>query len=142
MAYPIVPLINGKSYEWADIVVNILGVPVVGITSIEYEEKQGMENIYGAGRFPVSRGYGKVEPTAKITLLMEEVQAIMSVAPLGRIQDIPEFDISVVYIDAALTTVKHKLRNVRFMNNPRTSSSGDTSIPVEIDLIISHVEWI
>lgn len=141
MSYPIVPLINGKSYEWADIVVNILGVPVVGITSIEYEEKQGMENIYGAGRFPVSRGYGKVEPTAKITLLMEEVQAIMSVAPLGRIQDIPEFDISVVYIDAALTTVKHKLRNVRFMNNPRTSSSGDTSIPVEIDLIISHVEW-
>lgn len=141
MSYPIVPLINGKSYEWADIVVNILGVPVVGITSIEYEEKQGMENIYGAGRFPVSRGYGKVEPTAKITLLMEEVQAIMSVAPLGRIQDIPEFDISVVYIDAALTTVKHKLRNVRFTNNPRTSSSGDTSIPVEIDLIISHVEW-
>lgn len=141
MSYPIVPLVNGKSYEWADIIVNILGTPVVGITAIEYEERQGMENIYGAGRFPVSRGYGKVEPTAKITLLMEEVQAIMSVAPNGRIQDIPEFDISVVYIDSALTTVKHKLRNVRFMNNPRTSASGDTSIPVEIDLIISHVEW-
>lgn len=142
MSYPIVPLINGKSYEWADIVVNILGVPVVGITSIEYEEKQGMENVYGAGRFPVSRGYGKVEPTAKITLLMEEVQAIMSVAPLGRLQDIPEFDISVIYIDSALVTVKHKLRNVRFMNNVRSSSSADTSIPVECELILSHIEWI
>lgn len=141
MSYPIVPLINGKSYEWADIVVNILGVPVVGVTSIEYSEKQGMENIYGAGRFPVSRGYGKIEPTAKITLLMEEVQAIMSVAPLGRLMDIPEFDISVVFIDSALTTVKHKLRNVRFMNNDIKSASGDTSTPVEIDLIISHVEW-
>ena len=41
-------LINGKSYEWADIVVNVLGVPIIGITNIEYEEKQGMENIYGA----------------------------------------------------------------------------------------------
>ena len=60
MAYPIAPLINGKSYEWADIVVNVLGVPIIGITNIEYEEKQGMENIYGAGRFPVSRGYGKI----------------------------------------------------------------------------------
>lgn len=142
MAYPIVPLINGKSYEWADIAINILGVTIVGVTSIEYEEKQGMENIYGAGRFPVSRGYGKVEPTAKITLLMEEVQAIMAVAPLGRIQDIPEFDISVIYLDSALVTVKHKLRNVRFMSNNRNSSSGDTSVPVEMDLILSHVEWI
>lgn len=142
MSYPIVPLINGKSYEWADIVLNVLGSPIVGVTAIEYEEKQSMENIYGAGRFTVSRGYGKVEPTAKITLLMEEVQSIMAVAPLGRLQDIPEFDISVVYLDAALVTVKHKLRNVRFMNNPRTSASGDTSIPVELELILSHVEWI
>lgn len=141
MAYPIVPLINGKSYEWADIAINVLGVTVIGVTSIEYEEKQGMENIYGAGRFPVSRGYGKVEPTAKITLLMEEVQALMAVAPLGRLQDIPEFDISVIYLDAALVTVKHKLRNVRFMSNTRTSASGDTSIPVDLELILSHVEW-
>lgn len=141
MSYPTIPLINGKSYEYADIIVNILGVPVVGITAIEYSEKQNMENIYGAGKFPVSRGYGTIEPTAKITLLMEEVQAIMSVAPLGRLMDIPEFDISVVFLDSALTTVKHKLRNVRFMNNDIKSATGDTSIPVEIDLIISHVEW-
>ncbi len=141
MAYPLTPLINGKSYEWADIIVNILGVPVVGITAIDYEEKQGMENIYGAGRFPVSRGYGKVEPTAKMTILMEELENIQSVAPNGRLQDIPEFDISIVYLDIANSTRVHKLRNVRFMNNNRRSSSGDTSIPVEIDLVLSHIEW-
>jgi len=142
MAYPIVPLINGKSYEWADIVVNVLGVPVVGITSIEYEERQSMENIYGAGRFPVSRGYGRVEPTAKITLLMEELENIQTVAPQGRIQDIPEFDIVVVYLDAANVTRKHTLKNVRFMNNKRAVNSGDTSIPVELDLIISHIQYV
>lgn len=142
MAYPLVPLINGKSYEWADIVVNVLGLPIVGITNIEYEEKQNMENIYGAGRFPVSRGYGKVEPTAKMTILMEELENIQSVAPLGRIQDIPEFDIVVMYLDAALVTRKHILKNVRFMNNKRASSSGDTSIPVELELIISHIQYL
>jgi hypothetical protein len=142
MAYPLVPLINGKSYEWADIVVNVLGKPIVGITNIEYEEKQNMENIYGAGRFPVSRGYGKVEPTAKMTILMEELENIQSVAPLGRIQDIPEFDIVVMYLDAALVTRKHILKNVRFMNNKRASSSGDTSIPVELELIISHIQYL
>jgi hypothetical protein len=142
MSYPIAPLINGKSYEYADIAINILGVTIVGITSIEYEEKQNMENIYGAGRFPVSRGYGQVTPTAKVTLLMEEIQAIGLVAPFGRIQDIPEFDISIIYLDAALVTVKHKLRNVRFMNNVRSSSTGDTSIPVDCELILSHIEWL
>jgi hypothetical protein len=141
MAYPTVPLINGKSYEYADIIINILGVPVIGTTAIEYSEKQNMENIYGAGKFPVSRGYGTIECTAKVTLLMEEVQSIMGVAPLGRLQDIPEFDIQVIYLDAALTTVKHKLRNVRFMNNGISAKTGDTSIPVELDLILSHIEW-
>lgn len=141
MSYPLTPLINGKSYEWADIVLNIMGVPIVGIVSIEYEEKQNMENIYGAGAYPVSRGYGKVEPTAKITLKMEEVQNIMSVAPLGRLQSIPEFDISVLYLDSALTTVKHKLRNCRFMDNSRKSNHGDTSIDVELTLVLSHIEW-
>lgn len=142
MAIIITPLINGKSYEWSDIQVMILGVPVTGITNIEYEEKQAMENIYGAGENVVSRGYGKVEPTAKITLLMEEVENIMAVAPFGRLNKIPEFDIVVIYIDDALVLRKHKIRNVRFTGNNRKSSTGDTSIPVDLDLIISHIEWI
>lgn len=142
MSYPLIPLINGKSYEWADIQATVLGVPIIGITNIEYEEKQGMENIYGAGRFPVSRGYGKVEPTAKMTLLMEEVENLQTAAPLGRLQDIPEFDIIVMYLDSALITRKHVLKNVRFTNNKRGASSGDTSIPVELELIISHIQYV
>ncbi len=142
MATIIPPLINGKSYEYADIVVNILGVPMVGITSIEYDVKQNMENIYGAGNKPVSRGYGKFEPTAKITLLMEEIENITAAAPLGQIQGIPEFDIVVIFVDAALITRKHVLKDCRFMNNPRNSKSGDTSIPCELDLIISDIKYL
>lgn len=136
------PLINGKSYEWSDIVLNILGVPFAGVTAIEYSETQEMENIYGAGRNPVSRGYGRKVPTAKVTLLMEEVENIQAVAPNGLLMDIPEFDIVVAYIDTALVPRKHKLRNVRFMNNARNSQANNTSIPVELDLILSHIEWI
>ena len=139
---PITPLINGKSYEYSDITLNILGVPIVGITSIEYDETQAMENIYGAGRNPVSRGYGQMTPTAKITLLMEEVESIQAVAPLGKMQDIPEFDIIITYVDSALIPRKHVLKNARFMKNGRSSNTGDTSIPVELDLIISHINWV
>lgn len=139
---PLIPLINGKSYEWADIICNILGVPIVGITAIMYGEKQDMQNIKGAGNRPVSRGYGNIEANAKLTLLMEEVEAIQAVAPAGNIMGIPEFNVTVVYVDAALVTRTHILRNVRFTGNQRDIKQGDTSIGVEMDLIISHVEWV
>ncbi len=142
MATAILPLINGKSYEYADITCIILGIPVVGITSIEYGEESKIENIYATGRFPVSRGVGQVEPSAKITMLMEEVMNIVSAANLGRIYDIPEFDIIVSFTDVSLIPVVHKIRNCRFKNNKISSSTGDTSIPVELDLVISHIEWI
>jgi len=138
----IVPLINGKSYEWSDIILNIMGVPIVGITKIEYEQTQDMQNIFGAGRYPVSRGYGKMESTCKITLLMEEIENIMMVAPLGIIQDIPEFDIIVAFIDPMLVPKIHKVRNCRFKNNVRTTSQGEQSIPVDCELICSHIEYL
>ena len=55
------PLINRKEYGWADIICTIGGVPVTGIVAIKYEEEQEKENVYGAGRHPVSRGYGRVK---------------------------------------------------------------------------------
>ena len=141
MAISILPLINGKSYEFADITCIVLGIPIVGITSIEYGEESETENIYATGRFPVSRGVGRVMPTAKITMLMEEVMNIVSASPTGRIYDIPEFDIIVAYTDLSLIPVVHKIRNVKFKNNKISSSTGDTSVPIEMDLIISHIEW-
>ena len=114
MAYPILPLVNGKAYEWADIQLIILGVPFTGVTSIEYSEPQEMKNDMAAGRFPNARIYGQVTPEAKITLLMSEVEAIQAVAPNGRIQDIPEFDIPVIYLDPNNVTGSHVIKNCRF----------------------------
>lgn len=140
MSYFIQPLVNGKAVEHADIQVSLLGVVITGFTDLEYEEKQEMENVYAAGRYPNSRIYGQIKPTAKITLLAAEVEAIQKVAVNGRIQDVPEFDMAITYIDAAYTTIKHKLRNVRIMNNVRKSSTGGGAILCELELIISHVE--
>lgn len=142
MAVDILPLINGKSYEMADITCIILGIPIVEITAIEYAEEANITNIYSTGRYPTSRGHGLVEPSAKVTMLMQEVQNILSVAPKGRLHDIPEFDIIVAYVDVNLIPVKHKIRNVRFKNNKISASTGDTSIPVELDLVVSHIEWV
>lgn len=135
------PLINGESYSWGQIICNILGVPVIGITAIEYGDDQKIENNYGAGNQPVSRGFGNIEPMAKITLMMEEVEAITRATADGRLQSIPEFDIQVAYLPLNGTPVVHKIRNCRFKNNNRKTKQGATGIEVELDLIPSHIVW-
>lgn len=60
-----IPLINGMLYSWADIVATINGVPLTGITGIEYGDSQDVVNKYGAGRHPVGRAKGRITPTAK-----------------------------------------------------------------------------
>lgn len=140
MATTLIPLVNGKSYEFADIEVIILGVPIVGITAIQYGEDANIENVYGTGRFPVSRGHGQVTPTCKITFLKEEINNIIAVAPQGRVYNIPEFDIIVTYTDTSLIPVTHKIRNCRFKNDMIDTQTGNTSIAVAVDIVCSHID--
>lgn len=136
-----IPLVNGMLYSWADVVVAISGVPVTGITSIEYGEDQEVVNKYGAGRYPIGRAKGRITPSAKITLYQEEVETIQRQAPNGRLQDIASFDIIVTYIpDSGIVTVD-KIRNCQFKANSRKWKEGDTGQEVELELVPSHIEW-
>ena len=142
MSYPIPRLVNGKAYEWADILLNIMGAPMRGALAVEYEEPQSMANVKGPGRFPSARIYGSTDPKASITLLMSDVQALQAVAPLGRLQDIPEFDIVVMYLDPANNTVKDIVRSCRFMTNGRSSAAGDDkAIEVKLDLVTAGIDF-
>ena len=137
-----IPLINGIEYGWADIVLNIAGAPVTGFTGIDYDDDQEVVNVYGAGRYPVGRGKGRITCSGKITLLTSEVIALQKKAPNGRLQDIAPFPIIVSYIpDDGGEVVTDKLRNCQFKTNKRNWAEGDTSKAVDIDLIISHIEW-
>ena len=135
------PLINGRTYDYASIIVNIMSVPVAGITAIEYSDEQEIEDNYGAGTMPVNRGFGKYKATAKLTLFMEEVEAITALAPNGRLQNLPEFPVIVAYVNSGNVPVTHTIQNCRFKNNNRKAKSGDTKIEVELDLICSNIKW-
>jgi hypothetical protein len=63
-----IPLINGNTYSWGDIIFSVAGVPVTGVTGIEYSDNQEVTDNYGAGRYPVSRSKGRISCTGKITL--------------------------------------------------------------------------
>ncbi|MFN4124138.1 MAG: hypothetical protein ACK4GL_12640 [Flavobacteriales bacterium] len=137
------PYINGTRHSWGSIKLNILGRLVTGFTAISYEDSQEKENVYGGSNYPVSRGKGKYEAKASITLLKYEVDALQAALPPGKgLQDIPAFDIPVVYIpegqDGLVTNV---IRNAEFMSNKREWKSGDAFTEVELELIVSHIDW-
>jgi hypothetical protein len=137
-----IPLINGFTYDWGEVIVNIGGVPLTGITAIDYDDDQEVTNNYGAGRYPISRSKGRITCTAKLTLTIEEVRSLSSNAPNRRLQDVLPFDIVVSYLPLDATKVHHdKIMNCQFKKNSRAWAEGDTSKTVELDLIVSHIIW-
>jgi hypothetical protein len=135
------PLVNGQAYAYADIVVTILGQPVAGITSVTYSDSQEVTENFGAGRFPISRGLGKIETEASITIDRTELNAILVAAPDKRLQNIGEFDITVSYVPNASPAVTDILKNCRFKNTPSGGAEGDSNIVSELELAVSHILW-
>ena len=136
-----VPLINGLEYSWGEIVSTIGGVPMIGITAIEYGEDQDVVNHYGAGRYPVSRSKGRITPTAKITLAMGELIGLQAKAPNGRLQDIAPFTVIVSYLPEDGQIVIDTIENCQFKKNSRAWKEGDTRQLVEMELVPSHIKW-
>lgn len=134
-------MINGVAYGWADIKTVIAGIIPAGITAIDYSDKQEITNVYGAGRYPNKRAKGRITSAAKVTLDMEEVLGLQAKAPNGRLQDIAPFDIEVVYTPENGVIVCDRIRNCQFLSNDRKWKEGDTNQSVELELIVSHIEW-
>lgn len=134
------PLINGINYSWANVTINLFGVPVVGITKIDYKRKQKKENNYGIGAQPVSRGYGNFEYEGSIELYTDEWKRIIAASPNRDPLLIAPFNIQIVYGGTGVTIDKDVLRAVEFMEDPLTASQGDTKLLVTIPLIIGAIE--
>jgi len=134
------PLVNGRAYSWADISFNIGGFTPTGVTKIDYDEDEVIEDNYGAGNRPVSRGYGNIKSTASITLHAEEVEAIATKAPGGRIQDLGIFDVTVQFMVGAVIKT-HILKNCQFSKRNIGAGQGDTKLEVELPLNPSHIIW-
>jgi hypothetical protein len=134
------PLINGRAYDYAQIQVTILGVPVAGVSAISYSQEQEKVNNFGAGSNPVSRGHGTIDTSASITISMNDVEAIRDVAPGGSLLAIPAFDVSVTFLNAQ-KVVTHVIKNCEFTNDGMEATQGDTNIERAFDLVASHIVY-
>jgi hypothetical protein len=135
------PLVNGQAYAYADIIVTVLGSPLAGITAINYSDSQEITENFGAGRFPVSRGLGKIQSEASMTIDRAELNALLKAAPKNRLQNIGEFDITVSYVPEGSAPVTDIIKNCRFKNTPSGAKEGDSNVVAELELAVSHIDW-
>lgn len=133
-------IVNGTNYSWNDIKLVLFGVPVIGISKIEYKSKQTKENNYGMGAEPVSRGLGNKEYEGSIDLYVDEWKRIIAAAPNRDPLDIAPFDIQVIYGGTRVLPDVDILQACEFMENPFTAASGDSKIIVTIPLIIGAIK--
>ena len=134
------PLINGRAYSYVDITFVLLGVPLLSITSIDYEETQEKTNNMGTGNRPVSRGEGPIEANASMEISMNDSEALREIAPKGSLLAIPAFDILVVFGNPQ-NVQTHVLKNAAFTSDGHSSTQGDTDLKKSFDLVISDVQY-
>lgn len=131
----------GKVIGWNDVKVHLLGRDLEGITKIEYSDEVSIEAVYGAGNMPVGYSEGNYQATAKITILKEELLGLQRSLPPGmRLQDIPPFDIAVVY-EVNGQVFKDIIRNCKFKNSGTSLSQNDGKTEIDLDLFTTHIDW-
>ncbi len=135
------PFINGVQYNWGQVAIRALGNVFVGVEKISYEDNQEMSMNYGAGNFAIGMAAGKVDCKGSITLYQEEIEALVNASPGRRLQNIPNFDITITFVpEVGQAPVSHTIRNCRFTSNKRDMSTGDTKVVAEIPFIASHID--
>ena len=134
------PLINGKAYDYTQIIMNVLGVDIHSVSSINYTEEQEKANNFGTGNRPVSRGAGAIDCSASFEISMNDVEALRDVAPDGSLLKIPAFDISVTFNNTQ-GVVTHVIKNCEFTSDGVETSQGDTDIKRTFDLTPSHIKY-
>lgn len=135
----ITPLINGVAYNWSNVKLNLFGVPVIGITDIEYARKQKKENLYGYGQEAIARGYGNIENEGSISLYLDEWNKIINAAPNKDPLKIGIFDIQVIFGSSSVNFKQDTLRSCEFVDDPFTGKQGDTKFIIKIPLIIGAI---
>lgn len=134
-------LINGTAYAHSDIVLVILGIPIIEVTEISYSDMQDITLNYATGNEPTSRGFGQVNPTASITIAKKEFDKIRLAAPNGKIQNIPDFPIGVNYATEQGDFTKDRLNRVRFKGQDVSSSQGNSNIYVTLELSVASISY-
>jgi len=121
---------------------NVAGGAIAGITSVKYERDRKIENNYGVGSEPISKGYGNITYTASITMDKNASQELQALSPDGILENLGEFDLVVSFNHPESgATVIDTIRGCVFSNQGTDVSQDDTKIEREYNLNPGKIDF-
>lgn len=131
----------GQVAGWNQHSVVLLGRKLQGISKISYKDETEVEAVYGAGSMPIGIGEGNYKAECGMTLLKEEVEALIAQLPANsRLQDIPPTDVPILTIRGGKKT-KDVIRNFRFTGLGKEVSQNDKSVYLDMPCFCTHIDW-
>ncbi|MCR4442964.1 MAG: hypothetical protein QHH10_12085 [Peptococcaceae bacterium] len=137
-------MINGKKYSWEDITATMPHGVLIDITDIEYSDGKEIEAQYGKGSMPTGYGVGNYSAEGKVSMLREEFNKLLAYAKSQgcTLYTLPPFPITVSYANEDQPMVTDTLKNVKFTKTSVSSSQGDKSVKVDLDIqIVGGIAW-
>lgn len=130
--------VNGKSYDWGDVNLQLPGV-VIEPQEISYDDELEKEVVYGLGSRPRGYGRGNYKASGKLTLLRDDYDTLLDYA---KQQGVPFFalefpKIIVSYANEGDRTRQDILNKVSFSKRSNKAAQGDKSLKVDLDLMIA-----
>jgi hypothetical protein len=135
-------LVNGISYNYASIKINLLGVEPKGIRSINYAAARATQHYYGVGDKPVALGYGNLTFNASFEIQFEDVQAFRDAVRAtseGDITKLAPFDISVSFGNAGQIPKTHTLKQCVFLDDGVQGSTGDGTFVMSYNILPADI---
>jgi len=137
-------LIDNVAYSWSMIQLksSIIGDQggetglFIDCTAIKWSAKRKVENNYGLGGQPRSRGFGNVEYKASIKLPYSTQQLLSSLGK-GTLLSLGQFDLIISWgndLAESVTEETYTLKNCIFNESAMEVKQDDTSIEHEYDL--------
>jgi hypothetical protein len=131
----------GTMVGWNSITMNIFGREMEGISEISYDDDQDISLAYGGGKYPIGKKKGNYIPSTKYKFFVEELMALQKQLPKGtRIQDIPDFDITIVY-EFNGETYTDIIRNCTFKKQGRNVKNNDGDIICDVEIVCTQIDW-
>lgn len=131
----------GKMTGWNSISAHMLGRDVEAFTAISYDDNVDVEGVKGGGKFDIGYGVGNYEAKVSITLLVEEMRALLdAMPPNSYLWDIPPFPIVVEY-EYHNKIYKDVIADCIIKNNGIDVKQGDKSIATKYEIYTPQIKW-
>lgn len=130
--------VNGKSYDWGDVNLQLPGV-VIEPQEISYDDELEKEVAYGRGSKPRGYGRGNYKASGKLTLLRDDYDVLLDYCKQQNVAffalEFPKVIVS--YANEGDRTRQDVLNRVSFTKRSNKAAQGDKSLKVDLDLMIA-----